>query len=105
MNQVKDIDDTDNGESDVVDVLDELEMPEGGDDAIDLDEVDGDHFDIECQGVSETRNVSHPSAHGTPMNLRNRRSRGWVPAECLEQKMLYAYTTVCTQGDFTLSRK
>src|SRR5258708_22054766 len=59
----------------------------------------------ECQGVSETGNVSHPSARGTPMDLRNRRSRGRVPAECLEQKMLYAYATVCTQGDFTLSRK
>ena len=47
MNQVKDIDDMDNSGSDVVDVLDELEMPEGGDDAVDLDEVDGDHFDIE----------------------------------------------------------
>jgi len=58
-----------------------------------------------CQGTSETRNVSHPSAHGTPTDLWNRHSRGWVPAECLEQKMLYAYATVCTQGDFTLSRK
>src|SRR6266436_9860356 len=58
-----------------------------------------------CQGVSETENVSRPSAHGTPTDLRNRCSRGWVPAECLEQKMLYAYATVCTQGDFTLSRK
>ena len=43
-----------------------------------------------CQGMSETGNVSCPSAHGTPMDLQNRRSRGWVPAECLEQKMLYA---------------
>ena len=58
-----------------------------------------------CQGMSETRNISHPSAHGAPTDLRNRRSRGWVPAECLEQKMLYVYATVCTQGDFTLSRK
>src|SRR5258708_40213668 len=58
-----------------------------------------------CQGVSETGNVSCPSAHGTPMDLQNGRSRGWIPAECLEQKMLYAYATVCTQGDFTLSRK
>src|SRR5258708_25546076 len=58
-----------------------------------------------CQGMSETGNVSHPSAHGIPTDLRNRHSRGWVPAECLEQKMLYAYATVCTQGDFTLSRK
>src|SRR5260370_1170067 len=58
-----------------------------------------------CQGASETGNVSRPSAHGAPTDLQNRHSRGWVPAECLEQKMLYAYTTVCTQGDFTLSRK
>src|SRR6266478_3803892 len=58
-----------------------------------------------CQGTSKTGNVSCPSAHGAPMDLWNRCSRGWVPAECLEQKMLYAYTTVCTQGDFTLSRK
>src|SRR6266446_946037 len=58
-----------------------------------------------CQGASETGNVSRPSAHRTPTDLRNRRSRGQVPAECLEQKMLYAYATVCTQGDFTLSRK
>src|SRR5258708_21427181 len=58
-----------------------------------------------CQGVSETGNISCPSAHGTLMDLRNRCSRGWVPAECLEQKMLYVYATVCTQGDFTLSRK
>src|SRR5260221_13451764 len=42
---------------------------------------------ILCQGTSETRNISHPSAHGTPMDLRNGHSRGWVPAECLEQKM------------------
>src|SRR5258708_37508372 len=60
---------------------------------------------IGCQGTSETGNVSRPSAHGTPTDLQNRRSRGRVPAECLEQKMLYVYTTVCTQGDFTLSRK
>ena len=40
-----------------------------------------------CQGASETGNVSRPSAHRTPMDPRNRRSRGWVPAECLEQKM------------------
>src|SRR5260221_8378328 len=40
-----------------------------------------------CQGTSETGNVSHPSAHGTLMDLWNGRSRGWVPAECLEQKM------------------
>src|SRR5258708_7916933 len=59
----------------------------------------------QCQGASETENVSHPSAHGTLTDLWNRHSRGWVPAECLEQKMLYAYATVCTQGDFTLSRK
>src|SRR5258705_11236571 len=58
-----------------------------------------------CQGASETGNVSCPSAHRTPTDLQNRRSRGQVPAECLEQKMLYAYATVCTQGDFTLSRK
>src|SRR5258707_15474078 len=43
--------------------------------------------DFHCQGASETGNVSHPSAHGTPMDLRNGHSRGWVPAECLEQKM------------------
>src|SRR5258705_10365610 len=60
---------------------------------------------IRCQGMSETGNVSRPSAHGTLTDLRNGRSRGWIPAECLEQKMLYAYATVCTQGDFTLSRK
>ena len=64
-----------------------------------------DRLDGLCQGASETRNISCPSAHGTPTDLQNGRSRGWVPAECLEQKMLYAYTTVCTQGDFTLSRK
>src|SRR5258708_4515283 len=58
-----------------------------------------------CQGTSETGNVSCPSAHRTLMDLWNRCSRGWVPAECLEQKMLYVYATVCTQGDFTLSRK
>ena len=58
-----------------------------------------------CQGMSKTGNVSRPSAHGAPTDLWNRRSRGWVPAECLEQKMLYAYATVCTQGDFSLSRK
>src|SRR5258707_2219610 len=58
-----------------------------------------------CQGMSETGNVSHPSAHGTPTDLWNGRSRGRIPAECLEQKMLYAYATVCTQGGFTLSRK
>src|SRR5258708_26892996 len=58
-----------------------------------------------CQGASETGNVSCPSAHGTPTDLWNRHSRGWVPAECLEQKMLYEYATVCTQGHFTLSRK
>src|SRR5258708_7018555 len=58
-----------------------------------------------CQGASETGNISHPSAHRTPTDLQNRHSRGWVPAECLEQKMRYAYATVCTQGDFTLSRK
>ena len=46
-----------------------------------------------CQGTSETGNISCPSAHGTPMDLRNRRSRGRIPAECLEQKMLYAYAT------------
>ncbi len=67
--------------------------------------IDWCHWAACCQGMSETRNVSHPSAHGTPMDLQNRCSRGWVPAECLEQKMLYAYATVCTQGDFTLSRK
>src|SRR5258708_39172090 len=44
-------------------------------------------FRDECQGTSETRNVSHPSARGTPTDLQNRRSRGRVPAECLEQKM------------------
>src|SRR5258705_6209861 len=59
----------------------------------------------DCQGASETGNVSRPSAHGTPTDLRNGHSRGRIPAECLEQKMLYAYATVCTQGDFTLSRK
>src|SRR5258708_10918079 len=58
-----------------------------------------------CQGTSETGNVSHPSAHRTPTDLWNGCSRGRIPAECLEQKMLYAYATVCTQGDFTLSRK
>src|SRR5258707_7185733 len=58
-----------------------------------------------CQGASETGNVSCPSAHGTPTDLRNGHSRGRIPAECLEQKMLYVYATVCTQGDFTLSRK
>src|SRR5258707_1248985 len=63
------------------------------------------HWRPTCQGASETGNVSHPSAHRTPTDLQNRRSRGQVPAECLEQKMLYAYATVCTQGDFTLSRK
>src|SRR5258708_39230372 len=40
-----------------------------------------------CQGTSETGNVSHLSAHRTPADLRNGCSRGWVPAECLEQKM------------------
>ncbi len=40
-----------------------------------------------CQGVSETGNVSCPSAHRTLTDLWNRRSRGRVPAECLEQKM------------------
>src|SRR5258708_2854663 len=50
-------------------------------------------------------NVSCPSGHRTLTDPQNRCSRGWVPAECLEQKMLYAYATVCTQGDFTLSRK
>src|SRR5258708_33122617 len=58
-----------------------------------------------CQGTSETGNVSRPSAHGTLTDLQNGRSRGRIPAECLEQKMLYAYATVCTQGGFTLSRK
>ena len=43
-----------------------------------------------CQGASETRNISCPSAHGAPMDLQDRHSRGQVPAECLEQKMLYA---------------
>src|SRR6266436_2876628 len=43
----------------------------------------------DCQGASETGNISCPSAHRTPMDLQNRRSRGQVPAECLEQKMLY----------------
>ena len=55
-------------------------------------------IECKCQGMSETRNVSCPSAHGTPMDLWNRCSRGRVPAECLEQKMLYVYATVCTQG-------
>src|SRR5258707_8183317 len=59
----------------------------------------------QCQGMSETRNVSCPSAHGTPTDLQNGCSRGRIPAECLEQKMLYVYATVCTQGGFTLSRK
>ena len=58
-----------------------------------------------CQGASETGNVSCPSAHGALTDLQDRCSRGQVPAECLEQKMLYAYVMVCTQGDFTLSRK
>src|SRR5258708_8145360 len=58
-----------------------------------------------CQGTSETGNISRPSAHGALTDLRNRRSRGCVPAECLEQKMLYANATVCTHRDFTLSRK
>ena len=61
--------------------------------------------DAACQGASETGNVSCPSAHGTPTDLQNGSSRGQIPAECLEQKMLYAYATVCTQGGFTLSRK
>ena len=65
----------------------------------------GDFLNRLCQGASETGNVSHPSACGALMDLWNRHSRGWVPAECLEQKMLYVYATVCTQGDFTLSRK
>ena len=30
-----------------------------------------------CQGMSETRDVLHPSTHGAPMNLRNRHSRGY----------------------------
>ena len=47
-----------------------------------------------CQGVSETGNVSHPSAHGTLTDLWNGHSRGQIPAECLEQKMLYVYATV-----------
>ncbi len=70
MNQVKDIDDTDNGGSDVVDVLDELEMPEGGDDAIDLDEVDGDHFDIE-EGIDGDSSFlcNHLSACATAENV------------------------------------
>src|SRR5258706_2351428 len=81
------------------------------DEGDDEDQEQSDHSDqyhasnMGCQGVSETGNVSRPSAHGTPMDLWNRCPRGRVPAECLEQKMLYAYTTVCTQGDFTLSRK
>ena len=59
-----------------------------------------------CQGASETGNVSRPSAHGAPTDLRNRHSRGWVPAEYLEQKMLYVYAAVCTQkGDFYLEQK
>src|SRR6266436_9665402 len=73
------------------------------------DTADAQGLEVEaffcCQGASETRNVSHPSAHRTLTDLRNGHSRGWVPAECLEQKMRYAYATVCTQGDFTLSRK
>ena len=40
-----------------------------------------------CQGASETRNISRPSAHGTPTDLQNGCSRGRIPAECLEQKM------------------
>src|SRR5260370_41216549 len=47
MNEVEDIDNAEHGGSDVVDVLDELEMHEGGGDDVDLDEVDGDQFDIE----------------------------------------------------------
>ena len=58
MDQVKDIDDMDNGGLDVVDVLDELEMPEGGDDAIDLDEINGDHFDIE-EGIDGDSSFLH----------------------------------------------
>ena len=67
--------------------------------------LDGNMQHRQCQGTSETGNISHPSAHRAPTDLQNRHSRGWVPAECLEQKMLYVYTTICTQGDFTLSRK
>src|SRR5260370_12737420 len=47
MNEVEDIDNAEHGGLDVVDVLDELEMHEGGGDDVDLDEVDGDQFDIE----------------------------------------------------------
>jgi len=70
VDQVKDIDDTDNGGSDVVDVLDELEMPEGGDDAIDLDEIDGDHFDIE-EGIDGDSSFlcDHLSARATAENV------------------------------------
>ena len=41
-----------------------------------------------CQGASETRNVSHPSAHGAPTDLRDRCSRGQVPAECLSRSVM-----------------
>ena len=70
MNQVKDIDDMDNSGSDVVDVLDELEMPEGGDDAVDLDEIDGDHFDIE-EGIDGDSSFLHDhlSACATTENV------------------------------------
>ena len=30
----------------------------------------------ECQGVSKTENVVHPSTHGAPMYLQNGHSRG-----------------------------
>ena len=51
----------------------------------------------ECQGTSETGNVSRPSAHGTPTDLRNGHSRGWIPAECLEQKMRRKLSSHFTQ--------
>jgi len=40
----------------------------------------------ECQGMSETGNVSCPSAHGTPTDLRNRCSRGQVLLNALSRK-------------------
>ena len=70
VEQAQDIDNMGNGGSDVVDVLDELEMPEGGDDAIDLDEINGDHFDIE-EGIDGDSSFLHDhlSAHATTENV------------------------------------
>ena len=83
VEQARDIDNMDNSGSDVVDVLDELEMPEGGDDAIDLDEIDSDSSFLH----------DHLSTHATTENVMGHEPSD-VPKKCAIAKTVMDFDDI-----------